>query len=74
MDVTELIGYLALAAGIVAMTMKNILTLRIIHSVSAALYVAYGFLMGAQPILVGGSLFLMIHAWKIHRQAKKPVK
>lgn len=68
----EWIGYFALAASLLAMGRKNMLNLRLIHSVSALAYMLYGYLISAWPIVIGGSLFLVIHAFHIVKLVRAP--
>lgn len=67
----ELIGYLALGFGLVAMGMKSLVPLRIIHALSAISYIVYGSMIGAYPLIIGGSLFLAIHSYHLVRIHKK---
>ncbi len=51
--VTECIGYLASIAIMVSFLMKNIIRLRIINSIGALLFIAYGILLSnSLPIIV----------------------
>ncbi len=64
----EVLGYLAIAVGLIAMSCKEIIWLRSIHSISALIYIVYGSMIEALPIVVGGSVFLLIHMYHLARR------
>lgn len=63
----EWFGYLALGLGLFAIAHKNMLWLRIVHGLSAACYICYGLMISAYPIAIGGSLFLLVHAYHLRK-------
>lgn len=67
----EIAGYLALGFGVIAMGMKKLMMLRIVHAFSAMSYIVYGSMIHAIPIIIGGSTFLVIHAYHLIRLWKK---
>lgn len=67
---THLIGYLALGFGLVAMGMKRMVILRIVHMLSALTYIIYGTMIDASPVIVGGSLFIVVHGYHLIRMRK----
>jgi hypothetical protein len=58
-----IIGYIALGFSLLAMTFKNMLIMRIVHSLAAVGYIIYGLQIEATPIFIGGLLFLIIHLY-----------
>lgn len=61
----EYIGYFALTLGLLAISMKRIIILRFIHATSALVYLVYGSMIGAKPVILAGVLFMIIHAYQI---------
>ena len=66
----EIIGFLALMIGLTAMGMKRMLWLRALHGSSAVLYIVYGLMIEAYPLIVGGFAFLTIHIYHIFKLTK----
>jgi hypothetical protein len=69
---TEFIGYFALGLGILAMSMKRIFMLRFIHGLSAFAYLIYGFFIEANPVILAGVVFILIHTFHIYQLLTKP--
>lgn len=63
----EILGYVAIVIGLIAMSQKKVTNLRIIHSISAFTYVIYGLWIEAYPITVGGLIFMIIHIWHLYK-------
>lgn len=63
----HLLGLAALGFSLLAMMMKNILNLRIFSAVGNFIYVIYGFLLGAPPLMIGGTVVIAIHAYHIRK-------
>jgi hypothetical protein len=64
---TNALGFLALTLNLTAMTMKDILYLRVLSLVANALYIIYGLLLGAAPIVTGSFVAVVIHSITIYR-------
>lgn len=64
---TNALGFLALTLNLTAMTMKGILYLRILSLVANAIYIVYGLLLGAAPIIAGSSIAVVIHSVSIYK-------
>lgn len=64
---TNALGFLALSLNLTAMTMKGILYLRILSLVANVIYIVYGLLLGAAPIIAGSSIAVVIHSVSIYR-------
>ncbi|MEQ8472218.1 MAG: hypothetical protein RIC35_13585 [Marinoscillum sp.] len=67
----EIIGYLAIALGLIAIANKNMVKLRIIHGLSAATYICYGVMIEAYPIAFGGVIFMGIHTYHLIKIKRK---
>ena len=73
-SITEWLGYLASIVLMISFLMKNIITLRIINSVGAILFIAYGFLLTTSwPIIITNTFILGVNLYylTIHFNQKK---
>jgi hypothetical protein len=59
---TNALGFLALTLNLTAMAMKNILYLRFLSIVANTIYIIYGLLLGAAPIVTGSFVAVVIHS------------
>jgi hypothetical protein len=64
---TNALGFLALTLNLTSMTMKDILYLRGLSLIANALYIIYGLLIGAAPIITGSFVVVVIHSVSIYR-------
>jgi uncharacterized protein with PQ loop repeat len=61
---TEWVGYLASLVLMISFLMKNIITLRIINSIGALLFVIYGFLLVTSwPIIISNTFILGVNSY-----------
>jgi hypothetical protein len=56
---TEWVGYLASLVLMISFLMKNIITLRIINSIGAIIFVIYGFMLDVSWPIVITNLFIL---------------
>lgn len=63
----HLLGLIALGFSLLAMSMKNILWLRILSATANFIYIIYGFLLVAPPLMIGGTIAIAIHAYHINK-------
>jgi hypothetical protein len=63
----HLLGLAALTLSLLAMSMKNILILRILSAAANFIYIIYGSFLGAPPLIIGGAVVIFIHAYHIHK-------
>ena len=63
----HLVGLVALGFTLLAMSMKNILILRILSAIANFIYIIYGVLLGSPPLVVGGGIVIVIHGYHIYR-------
>jgi hypothetical protein len=64
---TNILGFLALILNLTSMTMKDILYLRCLSLVANTIYIIYGALIGAAPIITGSLVAVIIHAVSIYK-------
>lgn len=64
----EIFGYISMIVALVSMMMKDIKTLRIVNSIACAMFVVYGFILGAYPIVIMNILVIIIN---LHQILKK---
>ncbi len=64
---TNALGFLALTLNLTSMAMKDILHLRVLSLLANTLYIVYGLLMGAVPIVIGSFVAVVIHSVGIYR-------
>ena len=61
------LGLAALGFTLVAMSVKDILVLRILSAVANFIYIIYGLFLGAPPLIMGGAIVIVIHGYHIHK-------
>jgi len=64
---TNALGFFALTLNLTAMTMKGIFYLRVLSLVANSIYIVYGLLLGAPPIIAGSSIAVVIHSVSLYR-------
>jgi len=63
----EYIGYSALALSLLSVNMTNMLRFRLLHLVSSWIYLVYGVMIEAMPLIIGASLFSLIHCYRLYK-------
>lgn len=63
----EIFGYISMIVVLISMTMGDIRKLRILNSVSCAMFVIYGFILGAYPIVIMNILCIIINLYKLSK-------
>jgi hypothetical protein len=63
---TNALGFLALTLNLTSMTMKDILYLRVLSLLANTIYIIYGLLIGAAPIVTGSFVAVVIHSVSIY--------
>lgn len=66
-SMVHLLGLAALAFSLLAVMMKNILILRIFSTTGNIIYIIYGLLIGAPPLIIHGAIVILIHGYHIHK-------
>lgn len=69
----DVIGYIALTTNLYSMSLKGESKLRIISAIANAVYMIYGLLLGAHPIVIGASIAVILHIYRL-RGMKKEIK
>lgn len=64
----ELVGYLASALVVLALTMSSVVRLRIISFCGAVTFFVYGTLIGSVPIMVTNASIACINAWYLRKE------
>ncbi len=60
-ELTEWIGYLAMAILLVSFMMKNVTKLRVINTLGCAIFVIYGLLISQYPIVITNASIILIN-------------
>jgi len=66
----DFIGYLALAINLYSMSTKGEYKLRFISTIANAIYVFYGIILSAMPIIIGGSIAVILHVYRLIKMKK----
>lgn len=61
----EMWGYISMIVVLISMLMKNMKLLRIINSISCAMFIIYGIFMNAMPIIILNSLVIAINLFRL---------
>ena len=65
MEAVEIWGYTSMVVVLVSMSMRNMKWLRIINSISCAMFIIYGAILGAYPIVLLNSLVICINTYRL---------
>ena len=63
----DVIGYFALALNLYSMSVKSERRLRAFAMVANGLYILYGILIGATPIILGCTVAVLLHGYRLHQ-------
>ncbi len=69
----DLIGYLATAVVLFSYLFKNPTTLRRVQALAAILWMLYGILLHAYPVIVANVLITAIAVWSSVKVSPKPL-
>lgn len=61
----EVYGYISMIVVVISMMMKDMKWLRIINTISCAMFVIYGLLIGAYPIVLLNSIVILINLYRL---------
>lgn len=61
----EIYGYISMIVVVISMMMKDIKWLRILNSISCAMFIIYGFLISAHPIIILNSIVIGINVFRL---------
>lgn len=71
MSLADSIGYMALVLNLYSMSSKSEYRLRVISVVANAIYVLYGFMISAVPLIVGCSVAVFLHLYLLYRMKSR---
>ncbi|WP_353777895.1 YgjV family protein [Winogradskyella sp. 3972H.M.0a.05] len=63
--ITDIIGYTALIINLYSMSVKGEYRLRLISASANAMYIVYGILLHAYPIIIGCSIAVLLHVYRL---------
>lgn len=63
----EILGYTSMVIVLISMLMENIRTLRIINSIACSMFVVYGLLLSAYPIVIMNVCVIIINLYQIKK-------
>jgi len=63
----DLFGYLALGLNLYSMHSKGEYRLRVFSAIANLAYVVYGVLINALPIIIGCSIAVILHGYRLHK-------
>lgn len=66
----DIIGYIALITNLYSMSKNNEFKLRFLSLIANSIYIVYGALMNALPIIIGSSIAVLLHTYHIKRVKK----
>ena len=64
----ELVGYLASALIVASLAMRSVVRLRLVSLVGSLVFVAYGLLIGAWPIVISNVIIAVINVWYLTQE------
>ena len=70
MSEIEIFGYISMLVVLLSTTMKDIKKLRIINSIACGMFIVYGLLLGAYPIVIMNVLVIVIHLFRLIKGEK----
>lgn len=65
--IPQIVGYTASALIVVSLTMKSLLRLRMFGLAGSVMFLAYGILIGAIPIVITNAVIMGIHLWFLRK-------
>lgn len=64
----EIVGYLASALIVMSLAMRSVVKLRIVSLVGSVVFVVYGALIGAWPVIIANGAIAVINVWHLRRE------
>jgi len=65
MEIIEIWGYLSMIVVLSSMLMKDIKKLRVVNTISCCMFVIYGIVLGAYPIVIMNILVIVINLYRL---------
>lgn len=70
MGFADVVGYFALVLNLYSMSAKTEYRLRLISLVANLIYIGYGLLIEALPIILGCAVAVLLHAYRLHKNKR----
>ena len=67
----DIIGYIALITNLYSMSSNGEYRLRLISVIANFIYIIYGFLISATPIMIGCSIAIILHSYHLRKLIKE---
>ncbi|SHH55967.1 hypothetical protein [Winogradskyella jejuensis] len=61
----DTVGYIALVLNLYSMSVKGEYRLRFISAIANTIYIGYGILLNAYPIIIGCSIAVFLHVYRL---------
>ena len=71
MSLADSIGYMALALNLYSMSSKNERRLRMFSVVANLMYIVYGIVISAIPIILGCAVAVLLHTYRLYKMKHK---
>lgn len=65
MSVYDVVGYIGLVLNLYSMYTKGEHKLRLFSAIANMIYIVYGILISAMPIVIGCSIAVMLHLYRL---------
>lgn len=65
--ITDLTGYLGITINLFSMALKGERKLRLFSLIANSIYITYGMLIGAIPIVIGSSIAVLLHTYRLRK-------
>ncbi len=69
--VFDIIGYSALVINLYSMSVKGEYKLRLLSAIANFIYIIYGLLISAFPIIIGCTIAVILHLYRLSELNKK---
>lgn len=66
----DYIGYLGLAINLMWMYQSSVFKLRVLSIIANVVYLAYGFFLQAPPLIIGCSIAISLHSYRLIKTKK----
>jgi len=63
----DIIGYSALVVNLYSMSVNGEYKLRVISAIANFIYILYGILISAFPIIIGCSIAVLLHIYRLNK-------
>ena len=67
MDAYDLVGYIGLGLNLYSMYTRGEYKLRLFSIIANAIYIIYGILLSAMPIVIGCTIAIILHVYRLKK-------